>query len=92
MSVFNIIGNNNELNAILKSDSANLVDSKDLSGDSIIGVATISFPDLSSNQMYILDISGNNHEINAVHDSENAYFADGSEQLDNNTVTGFTII
>lgn len=89
MTIINIHGNNNEVNAILNSMTAYLNDDQDISGNLNTGTATINF---SNNFLYTLDISGNYHEANIVQDSSGSVLTDGSQTMNNSNSSGVTII
>ena len=91
MSIINIRGDSNELNAILNSPSSNVQDDIDVSGN-IIGSATVDLPDLPLVNKYIFDISGDNHDVTTIHNSAESVLNDGNVQSNNNTITGITII
>jgi hypothetical protein len=84
MSVINITGDNNELNAILASNLATLSDPLDINGNPITGNATFT----EVNNKYMLDISGNNHEVNTVQDSNGSVLTDGTAVVNNDNTTG----
>tara|TARA_B100001057_G_C22806858_1_gene933813 strand:+ start:1265 stop:1534 length:270 start_codon:yes stop_codon:yes gene_type:complete len=89
MTVINIHGNNNEVNAILNSSAASLGDNEDITGNLNTGTARIDF---SRNFFYILDISGNYHDANVVRDSSGSLLTDGNEVINNSNLTGFSVI
>ena len=89
MTIINIRGNNNDVNAILNSIDTSLNDYEDIRNNLNTGTATIDF---SNNFFYILDISGNYHQANIVQDSSGSVLTDGSETINNNNLSGVTVI
>ena len=89
ITIVNIKGSNNEVNAILKSNTAYVIDEEDIINNLNTGTSTIDF---STNFIYDLDISGNYNEANIVYDSSDSVLMDGNDVMNNNNLTGFTII
>ena len=92
MTIINIRGNNNEINAILDSQEAVVFDNEDISGITSTGMATLDIPTIPETELFIFDISGNNHDVTTIHNSSSAVLTEGTNEYENNTITGITII
>ena len=86
MSTVNIHGNYNELNAILNSKNSNVVDSEDVSGNTITGTATVDISTVSLNYVYTFEVSGNYHDITTIYDSSASTLTDGDVVSENGTI------
>ena len=97
MSIVNILGINNELNAILNSDNANVSDTEDISGVTITRTANLHLPTIPETGIFIFDISGTNHDVTNpdvtnIYNSLSSALEDGANISNNDTITVITLI